>query len=267
MSLGYTRDLLTVQPDIIFSVGGFPISNSALFSMFIALMFVVFGLVFVSGFKKIPTRFQSYIEMIYEAIVDLITQITQDRILAKKLLPFVGSILIYFVVANLIGIIPGLTSITYNDLPIFRTPTTDINGIIGVSLAVIIGINYAAFRKLGLSKFLGMYFPVKNIITGFKKSILDGAVALVELFVGILGIVGELAKVISLTFRLFGNMFAGAILTTMIVGAFAWGFPAIWGLMNGFTSILQGIVYAILVTVYYTLAVPSSAETSAEQTS
>lgn len=267
MSLGYTRDLLAVQSDVIFSIGGFPISNSALLAMFIALLFVVFGVVFVSKFKKIPTKFQSYIEMIYEAIIGLITQITQDQVLAKKLMPFVGSILIYFVVANLIGIIPGLTSITYNDMPIFRTPTTDINGIVGISLAVIVGINYAAFKKVGMSKFLGMYFPIKNIFIGFKKSMLDGAVALVELFVGVLGIIGEFAKVISLTFRLFGNMFAGAILTTMIVGAFAWVFPAIWGLMNGFTSILQGIVYAILVTVYYTLAVPISNDESEKQTS
>jgi len=266
MSLGFTRDLLTIQSDIVFTIGGFPVSNSTLFSLFIALLFLGFGLVVVPRFKKIPGVFQSYIEMVYEGILGLINQVTQNADLSKRLLPYVGSILIYFVVANLIGIIPGLTSFTYDGVAVFRTPTTDMNGIIGISLAVVLGINYAAYKKGGLLKFLGIYFPLKNIATGFRKSALDGAVALVELFVGVLGVIGELAKVASLTFRLFGNMFAGAILTTMIVGAFAWVFPALWGLMNGFTSILQGVVYAILVTVYYTLGVPSDDET-AEQSS
>ena len=91
---------------------------------------------------------------------------------------------------------------------------------------------------------------------------MDGFVAIIDLFVGVLNIVGELAKVISLSFRLFGNIYAGQILAIIIMGALAYGLPAVWTLMSGFTGLLQGMVFASLVAVYYTLMLKPSDDSS-----
>jgi len=84
---------------------------------------------------------------------------------------------------------------------------------------------------------------------------MDGFVGLVDFFVGLLDIVGEIAKVVSLTFRLFGNIYAGQVLAIIIMGAFAFVLPTVWAVMSNFTGILQGFVFAALVAVYYSLTI------------
>ena len=67
-------------------------------------------------------------------------------------------------------------------------------------------------------------------------------------------LVGEIAKIISLSFRLFGNVYAGQVLAIIIMGSIAYVVPTLWTIMSGFTGILQGMVFASLVAVYYTLS-------------
>ena len=254
MSLGFQRALTPIQPETVFEVFGFPIANSTLMILFLALAFFLFGRYYVKKFNVTPGRLQSSVELIYESIVGLVAQITNNRDHAEKIFPIIASILVYFAVANVIAIIPGLTDITYGGVPILRTPTSDFNTALGVSLASVVALNIVSFRSYGFLGYLGTFFNVKGVIQGFKKSVMDGFIGLVDLFVGLLNIVGELAKVVSLSFRLFGNVYAGQVLAIIIMGALAWGLPVVWTVMSSFTGILQGMVFASLVAVYYTLA-------------
>jgi len=254
MSLGFERALTPIQPDIVFSIGNFGIANSTLMIVLLALLFLALGVFGVRKFTMVPGTFQSIIEMIYESILGLVQQITGDRYHAEKIFPVIATILVYFALANVIAIVPGLTDITYNGIAIFRTPTSDFNTAFGVSLAAVLVLNYVSLREYGFIGYLGNFFNIKGVINGFRKSIMDGFIGLVELFVGMLDIIGEIAKVVSLSFRLFGNVYAGQVLAIIILGAVAVGLPTIWTVMSGFTGILQGMVFASLVAVYYTLS-------------
>lgn len=262
MSLGFTRELTSIQPEIVFSIGSFGVANSTLMILLMTIMFLFLGLFSVRKFTLIPGKFQAGFEMVYESIVGLVEQITGDKKQAEKIFPIIGTILVYFSVANVISLIPGLTDITYSGVPIFRTPTSDINTALGVSLASVIALNIVAFKEWGSLGYIGLYLPIKNIFTGFKKGFMDGFVALVDLFVGVLNIVGELAKVISLSFRLFGNVYAGQVLAIIVMGSLAVGLPAVWTIMSGFTGLLQGMVFASLVAVYYSLSLKPSDDSS-----
>lgn len=264
MSLGFTRELTSIEPEIVFSIGNFGVANSTLMILLMAIIFFLVGIFSIRKFTLVPGKFQSGLEMVYELIVGLVKQITGDEKHAKKIFPIIGTILVYFAVANVISLIPGLTDITYNGVAIFRTPTSDINTALGVSLAAVIALNIISLKEWGLMKYIGQYLPIKNIYLGFKKGFMDGFVALVDLFVGVLNIVGELAKVISLSFRLFGNVYAGQVLAIIIMGALAYVLPALWTVMSGFTGLLQGMVFASLVAVYYTLTLKPSDKTSQE---
>jgi F-type H+-transporting ATPase subunit a len=100
------------------------------------------------------------------------------------------------------------------------------------------------------------------VYRGFKKSTSDGFIALVEFFVGLLDIVGEIAKVVSLSLRLFGNMYAGKVLALIIIGAFSYVIPSIWLAMNLFVGILQALVFTVLVATYYMLTIKTEEEDS-----
>lgn len=266
MSLGFSRDLTPISPEIVFHIGNFGIANSTLMIIFIMLGFLAIGLFVVPRFKLVPGIFQSLLEMVYQSIVDLVQQITGSRYHAEKIFPVIATILVYFAVANVIAIIPGLTDITYNGVPLLRTPTSDFNTAFGVSLAAVVVLNVVSIQQWGVLGYLGKFFNFKGIIDGFKKSIMDGFIGMVEFFVGILDIVGEIAKVVSLSFRLFGNVYAGQVLAIIIMGAFAWGLPTIWSVMSNFTGLLQGFVFAALVAVYYSLSLKpeESSETELE---
>ncbi len=261
MSLGISRVLTPIQPEAVFHIGNFPIANSTLMILLLALGFFLFGKLVVSKFTLVPkNKAQHIMESLYEMIFDLVAQITGSIRGAKTIFPVIATILVYFAVANVIAIIPGLTDITYNGVALFRTPTSDFNTALGVSLATVIVLNVISLRAYGLFGYLGNFFKVKGIINGFKKSIMDGFIGMVDAFVGLLDIVGEVAKVISLSFRLFGNVYAGQVLAIIILGALSVGLPAVWTVMSGFTGILQGMVFASLVAVYYTLALPDKEE-------
>lgn len=258
--LGFSRELTPIQPEIVFTIGDFGIANSTLMIVLIALLFLSIGLFVVSKFKLVPKTFQSILEMVYESTVDLVEQITGDKKHARRITPVIATILVYFACANIIAIIPGLTDITYNGVAIFRTPTSDFNTAFGVSLAAVVVLNIVSVTQWGILGYLGKFFNVKGIIDGFKKSLMDGFIGIVEFFVGILDIIGEIAKVVSLSFRLFGNVYAGQVLAIIIMGAFAWGLPTIWSVMSNFTGILQGFVFAALVAVYYSLTLKPEEE-------
>ncbi len=262
MSLGFERALTPIQPDIVFSIGNFGIANSTLMIIFIALLFLALGIFVVRKFTLIPGSFQSIIEMIYESIVGLVEQITGNRYHAERIFPVIATILVYFAVANVIAIIPGLTDITYNGIAIFRTPTSDFNTALGVSLASVIALNYISLQEYGFLGYLGNFFNFKEIIKGFKQGLMEGFVGFIKFFVGLLDIIGELAKIVSLSFRLFGNVYAGQVLAIIIIGSFAYVLPAVWTIMSGFTGILQGMVFASLVAVYYTLSLKPIEELS-----
>jgi len=254
MSLGFERALTSIQPDIVFSIGNFGVANSTLMIVLLIVLFSFVGVV-VRTFTLVPsTRFQSFFEMIYESILGLVEQITGSREHSEKIFPVIATILVYFAVANVISLIPGLTDITYNGVAIFRTPTSDFNTVLGVSLAAVVALNVVSFNEYGFLGYLNNYFNVKGIINGFKKSLMDGFVGCIEFFVGLLDIIGEVAKVVSLSFRLFGNVYAGQVLAIIIMGSFAYILPAVWTVMSGFTGLLQGMVFASLVAVYYTLS-------------
>lgn len=264
MKFGLERALTPIQPDVVFTIGNFKVANSTLMILFLAIVFLIFGLTYVRKFKLRPGKLQSIVEMIYESIVGLVEQITNNREHAKKIFPIIASILVYFAIANVIAIIPGLTDITYNGVAIMRTPTSDFNTALGVSLASVVALNIVSFRSYGFIGYLGTFFNLKGVYRGFKKSVMDGFMGLIDLFVGLLNIIGEVAKVVSLSFRLFGNVYAGQVLAIIIMGAFAYGLPVVWTVMSSFTGILQGMVFASLVAVYYTLALKPVEETTKE---
>lgn len=254
MSLGLTRELTSIQPEIIFSIGNFGIANSTLMIVLMIIGFILFGVLVVRKFNIVPTNIQILVEMVYESLLNLVLQITNSKFHAQKIFPVIATLLVYFSLANIIAIIPGLTDITYKGTALLRTPTSDFNTAFGVSLAVVVVLNFISIREWGILAYLGNFFNFKGIYLGFKKSIMDGFIGLVEFFVGVLNIIGELAKVISLTFRLFGNIYAGQVLAIIIMGAFAYILPTIWSIMSNFTGLLQGFVFAALVAVYYTLS-------------
>ena len=259
--------LPSVNADELFHVGPLTIANSTMFT-FLAIFLFLIVIAYARKFKIVPNSFQHLMEMFYEALLSLVTQIVGNKKRAEKIMPVVGSIFTYILLSNLLMMVPGLSSITYNidgeAVPLFRGGTADFNTTFGLAFASVLVIQYIGVRERGALGHLGHFIQVKEIahaFTGkksFGKRVGEFGNGLIHFFVGLIEIVGEFAKIISLSLRLFGNMFAHEILTIIIMGSFAILVPVIWMGMGLIVGIVQAIVFTSLITVYYSLVLKDS---------
>jgi F-type H+-transporting ATPase subunit a len=246
--------LPSIFPHELFSIGPFTFSPSTM--MAILAVFVFIFLAFKTNkFKLMPSFFQHMMEMLVLFILDFIEKILGDKNKARKILPYVGSVFLFILFSNLAFLIPGLSSITFHDHHVFAASTADFNTTLALALASVVIIHFVGIFENGALSHLSHFIKIKPIIDGFRKSIGAGFLGIVEFFVGIIEIVGELAKVISLSLRLFGNIFAHEVLMIILLGSLAIGLPAIWMGMGILVGVVQAIVFMALITVYYSLLV------------
>lgn len=246
----------TIAAPIIGDVGPFTIATSSITIVLITI-FLVGLCILVSRAKVLPTRFQHLMEMLYEMIANFIVSIVGDKEKARIIIPYVGALMVYLLVANLLPMMPGISgfSILINGehVPLFRGATTDFNTTFGLALAVIVTMQVVGMRQQGILGYLSHFIQIKQVYRGFRRSTGEGMVAIIGFLVGLIEIVSELAKMLSLSLRLFGNLFAHEVLTVILLGAFAFGVPAIWMGMGVLVGVVQSIVFVALVTVYYSL--------------
>lgn len=251
------EEIPSINAPILGDIGPITIATSTITVMLITLMFVALTIK-VSRAKLIPSKFQVVLEMFYGAVADFITSIVGDKERAKKIIPYVGALMTYLIVANLLPMVPGVASfyVTGTEgqhIPLFRGATTDFNTTFGLALAVIVIMQFVGMKEQGIGGYLSHFIQIKQVIRGFRKSFGEGMVSIIGFFVGLIEIISEVAKILSLSLRLFGNMFAHEVLTVILLGAFAIAVPAIWMGMGLLVGVVQSIVFVALVTVYYSL--------------
>lgn len=253
--LNVQRDIMPIGPEPILQIGNFSLSNSSMFIFFIIILFIALYIFSIRKFKERPDSGQSIIEMMYEGIVSFIEQITGSKEHAKVVLPVVGTMFVFLGVSNLIGLFPGLTAITVGDVSLFRSPTADFNTTFTLAVGSVIALHFIGVKEWGLWGHLGKFFKVKEVIQGFKGGLKKGVMSLIDFGIGLLDIIGEVAKVVSLSLRLFGNMYAGEVLAIIIMGGLAWIVPSLWTAMNVLVGVIQALVFGSLVAAYYMLAI------------
>jgi len=244
-------EIPNIQPETIFSIAGFPVTNSLLMINLITLLLIIFLIWFNKVLKIKPGKVQVVVEMFMNAVINLLDQITGKREVSKKIFPMISALFVFIGMSNLIGSIPGLTSITIDNVSLFRTPTTDFNTTFSIATSLLILIQLQSIVDWGLFGYIGRFIQLKGIWQGFRTGIGEGMVSIINFLIGLLDIISEIAKVVSLSVRLFGNIYAGEILMVIIMGGLAYALPAVWLGMGLFTGTIQALVFGALIAAYY----------------
>lgn len=244
-----------IQPETLFHIGQLPVTNAMLFGVVLTVVLFFFSLIIGKRAKLRPGKGQTIMEMLIEGFINMLEQITGNRENAMKMLPLVGGIFVFFGLSNLITLVPGITSITYDGVALFRGPTNDFNMTFTVALAVVILSHIGSMRAFGLFGHLGKFLKFKELFAGFRKGIGGALMGILDFVMGLLDIISEFAKIFSLSLRLFGNMYAGEVLAALLLGGFAIAIPSVWMAMNILVGVIQAIVFGALTAAYYSLAV------------
>ena len=215
--------------------------------------------------KKIPGKLQNIFEVILEGALSLVDQVTNDRKISVKIFPFVFSLFIFILINNWLGLFPILGSLCFLVteethsvfVPFLRSGTADINTTLALSIMVIILSNLFGIIVIGAWKAFNKYINLNVILSIFTKVRKDPSILIVApitVFVGLLELLGELAKIASLSFRLFGNVFAGEVLLASMGAIFAYLVPGPFLFLEVFVGLIQALIFSLLATVYFTIA-------------
>lgn len=256
---------VTIYAEPIFHIENFQITNSLLTSWVAVLIIFTLALVIKLKLKKIPGKLQNMFEVILEGALGLVDQVTNDRKISVKIFPLVFSLFIFILVNNWLGLLPIFGSIglvvkegaTSAFVPFLRSGTADINTTLALSIMIVLGSNFFGIIAIGLWKTFNKYVNIKALGSIFTKAFKDPTVLIVApitFFVGLLELLGEFAKIASLSFRLFGNIFAGEVLLVSMATIFAYIVPGPFLFLEVFVGLIQALIFSLLATVYFTIA-------------
>ncbi len=249
-----------IAPETVFHVGNFPVANSTLAIVLITVVLSWTCFFVIRNFKMNPGKVQIFFELIFESIENLLNQVTGNKMRSQLLLSFIASLFVFIVFSNLLTTIPGISSFTFNGIAMFRAPTGDFNTTLALAVGAVLMIQFISIKEWGFFGYVGKFLKFKEVYQGFRKGLGDGVISLVDFFIGLLDIIGEFTKIISLSLRLFGNIYAGMVLTTVIFGALAYFLPALWSGLGLLFGIVQAVVFSLLVSAYYMMAINPAKE-------
>lgn len=261
----------TLFAEPIFHVGSFTITNSLIMSWTTVLVLVVFFVLIGKGLKSVPGKLQNVFELLLEEALKLGDSITGSRKKTEKLLPIVLSLFMFILVNNWLGLLPGVGTIGFIEgeaghlafVPLLRGATADLNTTLAISLFAVITSHILGVMALGIWHHTNKFINV-NTIAEIPKKIIKEPIVLVlnpiKAFVGIVELIGEFAKVASLSFRLFGNIFAGEVLLASMMALFAYFLPLPFMFLEIIVGIVQAMVFAILTLAFMSMATESHDE-------
>ena len=206
-------------------------------------------------YRQVPGRFQAFMELVIEGLFDFFDSIVQDRKKTRRFFPLVATIFIFLVLANWMGILPGVGSITIQGMheghvtaiPLLRSMNADVNMTLAIAVVSVVMTQVFGIAALGVLPYASKYF-----VAPWRDPIMC--------FVGILELIAEFAKVISFTFRLFGNIFAGEVLLVVISFLLPYLAPLPFLGLEIFVGFIQGLVFALLTIVFLTMATVAHGE-------
>lgn len=254
--------------EAIFHIGTFPVTN-ALINGWIAVVFFVIVASFVSERKAlVPKGIQNIAEAIVEFMLGEIQKVTGDGVRARKFLPIVGTIFLFILFSNYLGLLPGTGSIgvwemhegSLELIPLLRPAASDLNLTLAIALFAVFASHVYGIFALGPVNHFSKFVNVRGIFRSLRHGPVAIVVALIEFGVGLLEIVSEIAKVLSLSLRLFGNIFAGEVLITVILGLFAYFLPIPFIFLEVLVGAIQATVFAMLTLAYLTVATEAHGE-------
>jgi F-type H+-transporting ATPase subunit a len=238
----------------LFSIGPLPVTNSMVTSWVVTLLLIIVIRLAIRRPKLIPTRAQAVVENLVQGILDLTSPIVGTKV-AKPTFPLLIALFTFILIQNWSGLFPGVGTIYMTDhktgdwMELIRPGNADLNGTLALSIVAIAGWFYFIMRYAGPVLVLKDIFGNKA-----DKREVPGVIYyplfVIFFLVGIIEVISIAFRPISLSLRLFGNVFGGESLMHAMSGMQKWGLPAPFYFLELLIGFVQAFVFTLLVSVY-----------------
>jgi F-type H+-transporting ATPase subunit a len=252
------QESVPLKPAVLFQIGKLAITNSMLVTWIVAAGIIVCAQAATRTIKSVPSGAQNFWEWLVESLYTFLENII-GRELVRKTFWFFATIFIFILFLNWFGLLPGVGSIGWGhhdatgafhvDRPLLRGANADLNLTLAMASVFFICWIVWAIQANGIGGLILHLFGPKGETTGFLKLLM----IVIFFIVGWLEIVSILFRPVSLSFRLFGNVYAGEIMLesmSHIVPSLAWLIPIPFYFMELLVGIVQALVFMLLTAVF-----------------
>ncbi len=224
-------------------------TNTFVLTLLISAGLMLFSMRFFRKLQLVPGRLQSALEAIFEGFWNLVVEVSGSERLARKFFPLVATIFFFVLFSNWSGLLPGLGTVGlleqdgHTIIPFIRSPSADLNMTLAISLVSVFMVQFMGIATIGAVK-----YAKKFLVSPFQKPYGVGT------FMGLLELMGEATRVVSFSFRLFGNVFAGEVLLIVILNLVPFLAPVPFFFLEIFVGVVQAAVFSILTLVFLKMA-------------
>lgn len=228
--------MVSFAAEPIFRLGFFNVTNSFLDTLLVDGILIGLMVALNKRISLIPGILQNLIEMAITALYDITESVANER--AAKIFPYLMSFFLFILLANWTGLIPGISVIGLREghtiIPFFRPATSDLNTTLGLALISLAATHVMSIKTTGIKDYLSRFISLNPI----------------NLYIGVLELIGEFTKIISLSFRLFGNIFAGEVVLGTVSTIFAFLFPLPFMMLEVVVGLVQALVFSMLTMAF-----------------
>ena len=241
---------ISIAAEKIFSIGNFSVTNTLLMAWFVAGLLIASSVIFLRRPALVPAGFQNLFEYATESFVGLMQGVLGGRERAERFFPFIVTIFLFILASNWIGLLPvlgtvGLFAPSHADpsktvfVPLLRSAASDLNFTLALSIISVVAIQIIGVASIGFFKYAGKFITFKSPL---------------DFFVGILELISESAKLVSFSFRLFGNIFAGEVLLIIVGVLVPFAVPVPFIALEFFSGFVQALVFSLLTLMFIAIA-------------
>ncbi len=225
-------------------ITAYPEITSTVFTLFIVSAALLLAIVLLSrGGAGIPGRLQNIGEWAYESLSNFGTSIAGAA--AKPYIPLFAALFLLILFSNWVGLVPPVGRVDF-----LRAPTSDVNVTIGLALVSFAFFEFEGFRRLGARRYLAKFFPIYE----FKNGIAAGLIAM---FVGFVELMLDFVRPLTLSMRLFGNIYGGEVALGVITALTIAILPVLLLGLEFMLNLIQALIFSILSLMYIVLAIES----------
>jgi F-type H+-transporting ATPase subunit a len=239
---------IALAPEVLGHIYGFPVTNTLVTAILVTFLLIILGFFATRNLKLIPGRFQTLIETLIGGVLDYMEEVLGNRRVAEKFFPLIITLFLFILSANWLGLFPGVNSIGFWHgeeghrvlQPLFYPVSTDLNVTIALAVIAFLVIETAGVFTLGFLKYAGKFVNLRSPL---------------QFFIGIIELFSEIARLISFSFRLFGNIFAGKVLILIAIAFVPVILPVPLMLFEVLVGFIQAAIFALLTLFFIKLAI------------
>lgn len=238
---------ISLAAEPVFHIGSFTVTNSLIAAVLSTVTLASLALLIRRKLAAVPGRSQALSEILIEGIGSVMDSVTEDRKQTRKYFPLVATIFFFILISNWLGLVPLFGPFgVYEEhegaavlVPFLRGADADLNTTLALALITVVTVQVVGVTTIGVFKYASKFLNLR------KPAYIP---------LGLLELVSEVSRLISLSFRLFGNIFAGEVLLIVVTSLIPFIVPAPFYFLEVFVGFIQAFIFAMLTLVFIKVA-------------